>query len=251
MRGVIGFCGRPWETADQMDAALIKRWNDRVRPGDVVYHLGDFLFGRQMDWHRILDQLNGEIHLIEGNHDRQNLKQARIKARFASVQPFLELKINDPESEFGGKQRIVMCHYAMLTWRDKRYGSWMLHGHSHNTLEDRIDCHECGVNVVQEQKRLDVGVDAHNYAPHQLHRDPADHECETGVGGPQPNTQAAPQMEARVLKAWRRLLAAVCRLVKYERRNWTARLPEAREAVKQARAEYIKILEERENELRE
>jgi calcineurin-like phosphoesterase family protein len=32
---------RPWTNYEQMDADMVKLWNDTVGPKDTVYHLGD------------------------------------------------------------------------------------------------------------------------------------------------------------------------------------------------------------------
>ena len=45
----------------------MRRWNSVVGPKDVVWHLGDFCFGkRHLD---IAAQLNGNKKLVMGNHD--------------------------------------------------------------------------------------------------------------------------------------------------------------------------------------
>ena len=58
---------RPWDTAEEMDEAMVKAWNDRVRPSDKVYHLGDVVMNRKAL--PILSRLNGDKVLIRGNHD--------------------------------------------------------------------------------------------------------------------------------------------------------------------------------------
>jgi calcineurin-like phosphoesterase family protein len=58
---------RPWDDADEMDEAMIKNWNDRVRPNDKVYHLGDVVINRRAL--KTLSRLNGDKVLIRGNHD--------------------------------------------------------------------------------------------------------------------------------------------------------------------------------------
>src|SRR5687767_6005129 len=69
-KNIIKFCSRPYASVEEMDEAMITNWNDRVRPGDTVYHLGDFTFYRREDQQRrIIDSLNGNIKLILGNHD--------------------------------------------------------------------------------------------------------------------------------------------------------------------------------------
>jgi calcineurin-like phosphoesterase family protein len=58
---------RPWDDADEMDEEMIRRWNDRVRPTDKVYHLGDVVINRKAL--KTLTRLNGDKVLIRGNHD--------------------------------------------------------------------------------------------------------------------------------------------------------------------------------------
>ena len=58
---------RPWTDPDEMDEEMVKRWNDRVRPNDKVYHLGDVVINRKSL--SILHRLNGDKVLIRGNHD--------------------------------------------------------------------------------------------------------------------------------------------------------------------------------------
>jgi calcineurin-like phosphoesterase family protein len=58
---------RPWDSAAEMDEAMIEAWNDRVRPNDKVYHLGDVVINRKALG--IMRRLNGDKVLIRGNHD--------------------------------------------------------------------------------------------------------------------------------------------------------------------------------------
>jgi len=58
---------RPWDDADEMNEAMVKAWNERVRPSDKVYHLGDVVINRK--YLNILHRLNGDKVLIKGNHD--------------------------------------------------------------------------------------------------------------------------------------------------------------------------------------
>jgi calcineurin-like phosphoesterase family protein len=58
---------RPWDDPAEMDEAMVKAWNETVRPKDKVYHLGDVVINRKAL--AILDRLNGDKVLIKGNHD--------------------------------------------------------------------------------------------------------------------------------------------------------------------------------------
>jgi calcineurin-like phosphoesterase family protein len=58
---------RPWTDPDEMDEAMVKAWNERVKPTDKVYHLGDVVINRKALG--TLRRLNGDKVLIRGNHD--------------------------------------------------------------------------------------------------------------------------------------------------------------------------------------
>lgn len=58
---------RPWDDPQEMDEFMIQAWNDKVKPNDKVYHLGDVVINRRCL--PTLSRLNGDKVLIRGNHD--------------------------------------------------------------------------------------------------------------------------------------------------------------------------------------
>lgn len=62
---------RPFSSAEEMDEFMVKAWNERVKPTDKVYHLGDVVINRKAL--NTLRRLNGDKVLIKGNHDIFNL----------------------------------------------------------------------------------------------------------------------------------------------------------------------------------
>jgi calcineurin-like phosphoesterase family protein len=58
---------RPFASAEEMDEELVRRHNERVRPTDKVYFLGDVVINRRF-LHNV-GRLNGDKVLIRGNHD--------------------------------------------------------------------------------------------------------------------------------------------------------------------------------------
>ena len=70
-KGIITFSAtkpfRPFDTIEEHDAELVRRWNSVVGVKDMVFHLGDFCFGKRNI--EIAAQLNGNKKLIMGNHD--------------------------------------------------------------------------------------------------------------------------------------------------------------------------------------
>jgi len=162
--GVIKYCNRPWSTVEDMNEGLIHKWNSVVKQQDTVYVVGDFAFRGKANIEDILSRLKGKKHLIEGNHDRQNRLKANEKALFESISQYIEITIQDSDA-IKGRRRITLCHYAMMTWRERNIGSFMLHGHSHGNFKNEVFCPLCGENVIGDCYRLDVGVDCHNYFP--------------------------------------------------------------------------------------
>lgn len=135
--------GRPFDDADAMTEGLVERWNERVHKGDRIYHLGDFSFMNKDRTQEVIHRLNGNIHVIRGNHDSG---LDRFADQFASYQSYKEIKM--------GEQRLVLFHFPILSWHKAHQGSWHLHGHCHGNLPE-------DPNI----PRIDVGVDCTNYAP--------------------------------------------------------------------------------------
>ena len=131
----------------EMDEAMIERWNAVVKAGDLVYHLGDFIYSKTATdetIRRLLGRLNGNIILIKGNHDQ--LAWQNRSYFHGTYDTYKEIKV--------GEQLIVLNHYAQRVWLKSHYGSFHLFGHSHGTLPDDPN-----------SRSFDVGVDCHNYAP--------------------------------------------------------------------------------------
>ena len=109
---------------EEHDTRLISKWNSRVGKGDRVYHLGDFSFGSRAYTEELLPKLNGQIHLIYGNHDEM-LRTDRFKKYFASRQDYKEIRIEGI--------KVVMFHFPVWEWNHCHYGSFHLFGHVHHT----------------------------------------------------------------------------------------------------------------------
>ena len=58
---------RPFTSTEEMDEAMVERWNAKVGPNDTVYHLGDVVINRKSLHH--VKRLNGKKRLVRGNHD--------------------------------------------------------------------------------------------------------------------------------------------------------------------------------------
>lgn len=70
---IIKYCNRPFASVEEMNEKLIENWNNVVGKDDLVWHLGDFVFGKDKIGRskEILSRLNGKVNLVLGNHDLQ------------------------------------------------------------------------------------------------------------------------------------------------------------------------------------
>ena len=58
---------RPFQTVEEMDCELVRRWNSVVTASDTVFVLGDF--GADGYEAELLAKLQGFKYLVKGNHD--------------------------------------------------------------------------------------------------------------------------------------------------------------------------------------
>lgn len=144
---------RPFANVDEMDATILKNWNDKVPKNSNVFVAGDLSFHKPERTLELVSQLNGRLHLILGNHDRGYLKFLAESKLFHSIQSDAFIKVPDSDV-VRGYQYIHLYHFPVLVWDKAHYGSWMLHGHSHGNL--KIDPHA---------QRLDCSVECWNYTP--------------------------------------------------------------------------------------
>ncbi len=124
-KNCLAFDNRPFTTIEQMNTALVKRWNSVVKPGDSVYVLGDMFWCNADTAIPILNSLAGEIFLVKGNHDRCHIK--RFVDQFVKVSEYMEIEDKD--------RKVVLCHYPIPCFKNHFYGWYHLYGHVHNSFE--------------------------------------------------------------------------------------------------------------------
>ena len=105
---------RPWDSPEEMDEEMIRRWNEQVRPTDKVYHLGDVVINRRAL--PTLARLNGDKVLIRGNHDIFRDDEYR--------QYFRELRA------YHVMNGMILSHIPIHTESLGRFGV-NIHGHTH------------------------------------------------------------------------------------------------------------------------
>lgn len=124
---VIKFDNRPFNTIEEMENTLISNWNSVVSNADHVYHLGDFCWGKKDDWIKYLKLLNGNIHIIRGNHDLRDFG--------SDVRKYI-VEVSDYKEITDSEKHVIMCHYPIMCYKASyNPNCYMLHGHTHVTRE--------------------------------------------------------------------------------------------------------------------
>ena len=163
-KNVLTFDNRPFATVDEMDAELIRRWNNKVGKSDLVYVLGDLIWkSRNNDAPALIKSLNGQIILIKGNHDRF-LHNSKAKAALAGIKDYDDICVT---LEDGTQRRVIISHYFIPMYIGHRYNAIHLHAHSHfsDEADFEIDFAEHLNRMGCKNEIYNVGCMYWNYEP--------------------------------------------------------------------------------------
>ena len=140
---------RPWDDADEMDEFMVKAWNERVRPNDKVYHLGDVVINRKSL--AIMHRLNGDKVLIRGNHDI--FKDTDYREHFRELRAYHVMN------------GMILSHIPVHVESLGRFGV-NIHGHLHANRVKKIR----GVNAKTGELLYSDEIDPryHNVSVEQL-----------------------------------------------------------------------------------
>lgn len=126
---IIRYVGRPFKDVNEMNDTLIRKWNERVQGDDIVFHAGDFCFKNSSGGkagegliHKsthYIDQLNGNIIFIKGNHDRNNSVKTIIDRIVIKYGTFFINIVHIPE-HYDHNCSINFCGHIHEKWKFKR-----------------------------------------------------------------------------------------------------------------------------------
>lgn len=143
---------RGFSNVQDMNAAIVQRWNQVVQPEDTVYVLGDIMLNDNEEGMRLLQSLNGHISIVLGNHDTPT-RVALYKecSKIESVELAAALKYKG--------YHFFMTHYPCFTGNleneSLKQGTCNLYGHTHQQT-----------NFYQDIPFMyHVGQDSHNCTP--------------------------------------------------------------------------------------
>lgn len=156
---IIKYCNRPFSTTDEMDEFLLTAYNERVKPEDRVYHLGDLTMHRGKKWVDYLidkiKQFNGHKILFPGNHDHFEAKN------------YLAAGFEDIRATWRDDNNVIFSHFPI---HPGSMGSHLanVHGHTHDTPDEAPVIQQAD-NKTIVRPYLNVSVEKTDYAP--IHMD--------------------------------------------------------------------------------
>lgn len=144
---------RGFADVEEMNEYMINKWNQKVRKNDDVVIIGDLSWGNAEETSQLTRRLNGNLYLIQGNHDRFVSKTTMDMRRFVWVKPYEEL--------YDNKRKVILCHYPIMCYNgqyrldeDGNPRTYMLYGHVHDTQDQRL------IEQFQKITRATVTTDA-------------------------------------------------------------------------------------------
>jgi len=145
---------RGFDSVEEMNAAIIQNWNQRVRADEVGYILGDLMLGGASaqayeSGLNLIKHLNGELHIILGNHD--TLAREQLYRTLPNVvEVTLAARLNYDGYHF------YLSHFPTMTSNFEkeslRQCTIGLYGHTHQTtnfFDDIPYMYHCGVDSHQ------------------------------------------------------------------------------------------------------
>lgn len=154
---------RPFSSLEEMHETIIERWNNAVKPKDIVFVLGDFCFNKS--GLGIAARLHGEKRLILGNHDT-----------CASVD---YLKYFDKLYGVLFWNQCILSHMPVHPNQLGRRWHVNVHGHTHSrrVLDSNWadDCEAClsyyhnNENILEDKRFFNVSCEQNNLTP--IHAD--------------------------------------------------------------------------------
>ena len=91
-----------------MNKAIVNNWNEVVAPDDDVYVLGDLMLNNNAEGIKLLQSLNGRLHIVRGNHDSDaRLQLYRECNNVVEIEGAIWLKYNG--------LHFYLSHYPTLT----------------------------------------------------------------------------------------------------------------------------------------
>ena len=162
--------GRPFKDIQEHNEMIIKNWNEKVQPDDIVFHLGDVALGPWPEGLDAVKRLLGYKILVPGNHDRiSSVEKEKRRERFLPDYEDAFQEIWDEVSETTvGEHDVLISHYPYTGESHDDRGDRYTHLRPVNTGQILVHGHTHARSVVTRHEgtlQVSVGVDAWDFGP--------------------------------------------------------------------------------------
>ena len=146
---------RGFNSVDEMNEAIVERWNSIVKSNDMVFVLGDLMLNDNEKALEYIKRLNGWLLVVWGNHDSET-RQKFIREKYPII-----MEMGYAHQFKHNKLTCYLSHYPTLTANysnEKHFSQNVinLHGHTHQKTNF--------LNPINPFM-YHVGVDSHNCTP--------------------------------------------------------------------------------------
>lgn len=126
-----------FETIEEHNEWLVSQWNSVVTTNDIVYVLGDVVFGKE-NFH-YLNRMKGQKFLIRGNHDKYSME-------------------------------LYLTYFQNVYGLLNKFGFWLSHAPVHTcSLRNKINLHgHVHQNSLDDPRYFNVSVEVLNGIPISL-----------------------------------------------------------------------------------
>lgn len=144
---------RGFNSVEEMNEAIVERWNSVVEDDDIIYHLGDVMMGSDNEINlSLLKRLKGHKYLAYGNHDTNNrVSFFKKHCLFEDIQMGYRIKCK--------KLSCILTHCPTIVSNGNEVGVLNFYGHTHQQTNFYADA--AGIRTYMYH----VGVDSHNCYP--------------------------------------------------------------------------------------
>lgn len=141
---------RGFNSVDEMNEAIVERFNSKIAPEDTLYILGDSILNDNEKGEKYLSQINGTKCFILGNHDTASRIEIYKKYDVDGMAKYAEMIKYK-------KKSILLSHFPTITSNVGELHNIVINffGHTHQTE-----------NFYQDYPNMyHVGVDSHDCYP--------------------------------------------------------------------------------------
>ena len=115
-----------FSSIEEMEDKIITNWNERIKPNDLVYHLGNFGWDPISSESAII-HLHGNINFIGGSYDKHLSEISLVKVGKHRLLPAIS-EIPD--------LNLVLSHWPLLDWQGKSEGTLHVHAGEKQSNEE-------------------------------------------------------------------------------------------------------------------